>query len=155
LARLMRDEEVTLAVGVQTVWLGLLDHLERSGESLPSLERVVIGGSHCPEALLRRLEEGLGARVQTSWGMTELSPIGTMSPPGEPAIAGPAGRPAIGLDLKLTDAQGNRLPRQRGVQGHLKVRGASVLDRYFAADEDALDAEGYFDTGDLAQIDEA
>lgn len=155
LARLMREEDVTIAVGVQTVWLGLLDHLERSGDALPSLERVLIGGSHCPEALLRRLEEGLGARVQTSWGMTELSPIGTMSPPGEPAIAGTAGRPAIGLDLKLTDAKGDRLPQQRGVQGHLKVRGASVLDRYFAADEDALDAEGFFDTGDLALIDEA
>ncbi|WP_344711198.1 AMP-binding protein [Sphingomonas humi] len=155
LARLMRDEEVTLAVGVQTVWLGLLDHLERTGTHLPKLERVIIGGSHCPEALLRRLEEGLGARIQTSWGMTELSPIGTMSPPGEEAVAGTSGRPAIGLDLKLTDAQGTTLLEQRSVQGHLKARGASVLDRYLGDDSDALDEQGYFDTGDLAMIDEA
>ena len=155
LAGLIRDEEVTVAVGVQTVWLGLLDHLERSGEAVPSLERVLIGGSACPEALLRRLEQGLGARVQTSWGMTELSPIGTMSPPGQNALPGTAGRPAIGLDLKLTDEHGRTLPEQRNRQGHLKVRGASVLDRYLGADEDALDAEGYFDTGDLAMIDDA
>ncbi|NJC04646.1 fatty-acyl-CoA synthase [Sphingomonas kaistensis] len=155
LARLMSEEEVTVAVGVQTVWLGLLDHLERSGTSLPKLERVLIGGSNCPEALLRRLEQGLGARVQTSWGMTELSPIGTMSPPGEAATAGTSGRPAIGLDLKLTDEHGATLADQRGQQGHLKVRGASVLDRYLGADSDALDDEGYFDTGDLALIDES
>ncbi|WP_426265536.1 AMP-binding protein [Sphingomonas sp. LHG3443-2] len=155
LARLMEEEEVTVAVGVQTVWLGLLDHLERSGTTLPSLQRVIIGGSNCPEALLRRIEQGLGARVQTSWGMTELSPIGTMSPAGEPAVAGTSGRPAIGVDLKLTDQHGTALPEQRGVQGHLRVRGASVLDRYLGAESDALDEEGYFDTGDLALIDEA
>ncbi|WP_367280032.1 AMP-binding protein [Sphingomonas sp. LHG3406-1] len=155
LARLLAEEEVTVAVGVQTVWLGLLDHLERSGMTLPQLQRVLIGGSNCPEALLRRLEKGLGARVQTSWGMTELSPIGTMSPPGEAAVAGTAGRPAIGVDLKLTDEHGTPLPQQRGTQGHLKVRGASVLDRYLGADKDALDDEGYFETGDLALIDEA
>jgi fatty-acyl-CoA synthase len=155
LARLIRDEGVTVAVGVQTVWLGLADHLERTGERLPTLERVLIGGSNCPEALLRRLEEGLGARVQTSWGMTELSPIGTMSPPDrEPDAAGTAGKPPIGLDLKLSDAEGRTLPEQRNVLGHLKVRGASVVDRYFQADADALDDEGYFDTGDLATIDD-
>jgi 3-(methylthio)propionyl---CoA ligase len=153
LARLMRDEGVTVGVGVQTVWLGLADYLEASGEALPALERVVIGGSHCPEALIQRLESVLGARVQTSWGMTELSPVGTLSPPDQPAVPGAAGRPPMGVDLKLTDADGVALPQQRGVQGHLKVRGASVLDRYFKADNDALDAEGYFDTGDLATID--
>jgi fatty-acyl-CoA synthase len=155
LARLIREEEVTIAVGVQTVWLGLVDHLERGRETLPSLERVLIGGSNCPEALLRRLEKGLGARVQTSWGMTELSPIGTMSPPGETSVPGTAGRPALGIDLKLTGPDGRTLPQQRGQQGHLKVRGASVLDRYLGAENRALDDEGYFDTGDLAIIDEA
>jgi fatty-acyl-CoA synthase len=86
--------------------------------------------------------------------MTELSPIGTMSPPGTDAVAGTAGRPAIGLDLKLTDEHGQTLAEQRNCQGHLKVRGASVLDRYLGAVDDALDAEGYFDTGDLAMIDD-
>jgi fatty-acyl-CoA synthase len=154
LAKLIRDEGVTVAVGVQTVWLGVADHLDAAGGDLPSLERVIIGGSYCPEALIRRLEARLGCLVQTSWGMTELSPLGTVSP----ADAGPggaraSGRPAMGVDLKLTDAEGRTLPEQRGVVGHLKVRGGSILDRYFKADADDLDPEGYFDTGDLASLD--
>ena len=156
LARLMRDESVTVGVGVQTVWLGLVDHLDRTGETVPALQRVLVGGSSCPEALARHLETKLGARVQTSWGMTELSPVGTIAPAGrDPETPGTAGRPPIGLDLKLTDADGATLPEQRNTLGHLKVRGASVVDRYFLADEDALDGEGYFDTGDLATIDAA
>ena len=153
LARLVRDEGVTVAVGVQTVWLALADHVEAAGIDLPTLKRVVIGGSTCPDALIRRLEEKLGAEVQTSWGMTELSPLGTVAAPGSTDPARASGRPPIGLDLKLTDAEGRALPEQRGVQGHLKVKGHSVLDRYFRADSDALDEEGYFDTGDLATID--
>ncbi|HEX4695683.1 AMP-binding protein [Sphingomonas sp.] len=155
LARLMCDERVTIAVGVQAVWLGLVDHLGATGTDLPDLQRVLIGGSSCPDALLRRLEQGLGAEVQTSWGMTELSPIGTIAPPGSVGEGRGAGRPPMGLDLKLTDADGNTLASQCGVLGHLKVKGHSVLDAYFRADSDALDAEGYFDTGDLATIDEA
>ena len=156
LARLMQDEGVTVAAGVQTVWLGVADHLDAVGERLPDLKRVIIGGSSCPDSLIRRMEDRLGARVQTSWGMTELSPLGAIAPPDAPASATRAsGRPPMGLDLKLTDADGATLPQQRGVVGHLKVKGASVLDRYFNADADSLDAEGYFDTGDLASIDAA
>jgi fatty-acyl-CoA synthase len=156
LARLMRDEGVTLAAGVQTVWLGVADHLDAAGGELPDLKRVMIGGSACPDALIQRLERRLGARVQASWGMTELSPVGTIAPPDAPASATQtSGRPPMGLDLKLTDAEGVTLPQQRGVVGHLKVKGPSVVDRYFKAEADALDAEGYFDTGDLARIDEA
>jgi fatty-acyl-CoA synthase len=156
LARLMRDEGVTIAVGVYTIWIGVLDHLDREGGDLPALERVLIGGSTCPAAAIRRREDRLGAEVQTSWGMTELSPIGTVAPPGaRPADGGKSGRPMMGLDLKLTDADGVTLPQQRGVVGHLRVKGHSVVDRYFKADHDALDDEGYFATGDLASIDEA
>ena len=159
LARLALKERVTVAAGVQTVWLGLLDHLDSTGGELPDLKRILIGGSHCPDALIRRLEDRLGVRVQTSWGMTELSPLGTIDPPHAPTseadASGPrtSGRPIMGLDLKLTDADGAALPRQRGVVGRLKVKGASVVDRYFKS-PDALDAEGYFDTGDLAILDE-
>jgi fatty-acyl-CoA synthase len=155
LAQLIRNEDVTVAVGVQTVWLALADHVEATGIDLPSLKRVVIGGSTCPDALIRRLEDKLGAEVQTSWGMTELSPVGTIASPGTTDPARGSGRPPIGLDLKLTDADGATLSEQRGVQGHLKVKGASVIDRYFRTDSDALDDEGYFDTGDLATIDVA
>ncbi len=152
LARLMREEGVTVAVGVQTVWLGVLDFLDSTGGELPQLKRVLIGGSKCPDALIRRMEERLGVRVQTSWGMTELSPLGTIAPADE-ASSESSGRPPMGLDLKLTDVNGVALKQQRGPVGHLKVKGASVVARYFKAEVDALDAEGYFDTGDLATID--
>jgi fatty-acyl-CoA synthase len=154
LARQMRAEKVTVAVGVQTLWLGVADHLEAAGEDLPDLERVIIGGSPCPDALIRRMEERLGCRVQTSWGMTELSPMGAIAPLRADGPLRGSGRPPLGVDLKLTDAEGVTLSQQRGVVGHLKVKGHSVADRYFRAEADALDAEGFFDTGDLASIDE-
>lgn len=154
LASLIRNEGVTIAFGVQTVWLGLLNHLDTTGEHLPTLRRIMIGGSKCPDALIRRMEERLNARVQTSWGMTELSPVGTIATCDSPWTETRAsGRPVMGVDLKLTDADGVTLPQQRGVVGHLKVKGHSVLGRYFKAEQDALDPEGYFDTGDLASID--
>ena len=153
LSRLIREEGVTITAGVPTVWLGLADHLEATGSAVPTLERIVLGGAGCPESLMTRLEQGLGVRVQTSWGMTELSPTGTLSPPGESATA--SGRTSIGLDLLLTDADGRPLPRQRGAAGHLKVKGASVVHRYLGAAEPAVDADGWFDTGDLAIIDES
>jgi len=156
LATLMRDEGVTFSAGVQTVWLGVLDHLDAVGGELPDLKRVLIGGSKCPDTLIRRMEERLGAQVQTSWGMTELSPLGTIAATDAPASEERAsGRLPMGLDLKLTDADGVTLPQQRGVVGHLKVKGAIVVDQYFKAETSALDAEGYFDTGDLASLDEA
>jgi fatty-acyl-CoA synthase len=154
LAALIRAEGVTVAAGVQTVWLGLLDHLDATGGDVPSLERVLIGGSACPDALIDRMERRLQARVQTSWGMTELSPLGTIAAARGTARAVGAGRPPLGLDLKLTDASGATLPQQRNVTGHLKVKGPSVVDRYFNANCDALDRDGYFDTGDLACIDD-
>jgi 3-(methylthio)propionyl---CoA ligase len=154
---LIVSERVTLAAAVQTVWLGLVDHLEAKGGELPTLRRIIIGGSSCPEALLKRLEERLDVRVQISWGMTELSPMGTIEPPNVPPHPGPrtAGRLPVGLDLKLVDAEGQVLPEQRMRVGRLMVKGASVADRYFNDPKPALDAEGYFDTGDLASIDQA
>jgi 3-(methylthio)propionyl---CoA ligase len=155
LATLMREEAVSIAAGVQTLWLGVLDHLDAVDGELPMLERILIGGSNCPDSLIRRMEQRLGVSVQTSWGMTELSPLGTISTADAPATAMRAsGRPPMGIDLKLTDAQGVDLAVQRGVVGHLKVKGASVIERYFKAHVSAVDAGGYFDTGDLASIDE-
>ncbi len=154
LAKLIRDEGVTVAAGVQTVWQGLLDYLDVSGGDVPTLERVLIGGSACPAALIQRMEERLQVRVQTSWGMTELSPLGTIAPAHGLGRSIAAGRPPVGLDLKLTDAAGKTLRRQRNVTGHLKAKGASVVQRYFKAEKDAVDEEGYFDTGDLAIIDD-
>jgi fatty-acyl-CoA synthase len=153
LARLIEAEKVTVAVGVPTVWLGLVEHLETTGGQVPSLQRIIMGGAPLPPALMARIETRLGVKIQTSWGMTELSPSGTVSAPGDPSRSALSGRPAIGVDLLLTDADGVALPEQRDVEGHLRVRGAAVIDRYFGHDETALDADGWFGTGDLARID--
>ena len=155
LARLISRHEVTVAVGVPTVWLGLLDHLDATGGETPSLERVIIGGSSCPDSLLQRMEQRLGATVQTSWGMTELSPLGAISPRSDkPGAARGSGRPPLGLDLLLADADGAPLPDQRNTVGRLKVKGQSVVNAYFGAGASAVDEDGWFDTGDLAQLDD-
>ena len=154
LARLIVAERVTVACGVHTVWLGLVEHLETVGGEVPSLERVIVGGSSMPPALMERIERRLGVRVQTSWGMTELSPLGTIAPPQlatrEAALSG---RPPLGIDLLLTDVAGRALSEQRGCEGHLRVRGASVVERYLGQEGLATDSDGWFDTGDLARID--
>jgi 3-(methylthio)propionyl---CoA ligase len=158
LRTLIEREGVTMAAAVHTVWLGLVNLIESRGGQLPSLQRILIGGSQCPDALIQRIEERLGVRVQTSWGMTELSPLGTISPANADPGKGPrsAGRPPLGLDLKLVDSEGATLPLQRGVVGRLRVKGPSVAARYFGdGQESAVDDEGYLDTGDLAVIDAA
>lgn len=154
LANLINAEEVTVAAGVATVWLGLADHLDRTGGEVPSLKRILLGGASVPQALMDRLEKRFGVSVQTSWGMTELSPLGTVTPATTLVRrAHQSGRPPIGVDLLLADASGVPLPEQRGHEGRLRVRGASVIERYFGDDEPAIDADGWFDTGDLAVID--
>jgi 3-(methylthio)propionyl---CoA ligase len=153
LANLINAEGVTVAAGVATVWLGLADHLDQTGGEVPSLERIMLGGSSIPQALMDRLERRLGAVVQTCWGMTELSPLGTATPATATVRrASQAGRPPIGVDLQVTDANGVPLPR--GQEGRLWARGASAVDRYFGHDASAVNAEGWFDTGDLAVIDD-
>lgn len=153
LARLITEADVTVGVGVPTVWLGLVEHVEATGARLPSLTRVIVGGAPMAPALMARIEAGLRVTVQTSWGMTELSPSGTVARPGDPdRDAAWSGRPAIGVDLLLTDAAGTPLPEQRGPEGHLRVRGAAVVERYFGQEASALDEDGWFVTGDLARI---
>jgi fatty-acyl-CoA synthase len=154
LAELIASEGVTLALGVPTVWLQLLDHLDAIGGELPSLERVVIGGSSIPQALLDRIETRLNVRALTSWGMTELSPLGTLVPATSHCHdAKFSGKVSAGVDLLLKDSDGVPLPEQRGVEGRLHVRGPSAVERYLGHDESATDADGWFDTGDLAVID--
>jgi 3-(methylthio)propionyl---CoA ligase len=154
LAALVNGEDVTVGVGIATVWLGLVEHLEATGGETPSLKRVIVGGAPLPPALMDRIERRLGVTVQTSWGMTELSPSGVFAPPNDPKrTAAVSGRPAVGVDLLITDAEGRALPEQRGHEGHLRVRGAAVIDRYFGEEQSATDAEGWFGTGDLAKID--
>jgi 3-(methylthio)propionyl---CoA ligase len=154
LASLIAAEGITTAAGVATVWLGLVEQLEATGGSLPSLKRIFLGGTPVPETLINRIESGLGVTAHTSWGMTELSPMGTIWPSTRKSRpSGTSGRLPMGLDLKLTDADGRTLPKQRRVEGHLRVKGQSVVERYLGHTESATDEEGYFDTGDIAIID--
>ncbi len=155
LARFIQAEGATLAAGVPTVWLGLAEHLEATGGVVPTLRRIIVGGAPMPEHLMARIEQRLGAIVQTSWGMTELTPLGAITPEHLPVReAASAGRIAIGLDARLTDGAGRPLPQQRGVEGRLWVKGQSVVHRYYGMSEPAVDAGGWFDTGDLARFGE-
>ena len=164
---LMREERVSLALGVPTVWLMLLQHVEAAGlnpdEEL-ALRRVVIGGAAVPRSMIERFEEDFGARVVHAWGMTEMSPIGTVCNllPKHEALPCPQrlevqlkqGRAVFGVALKLTDEDGNRLPHDGKTFGHLKVRGPWIASAYYRCEESViLDEEGYFDTGDVATID--
>jgi fatty-acyl-CoA synthase len=154
LAALINAENVSVAVGIATVWLGLVEYLEEHGGEVPSLKRVVVGGAPLPPALMERIEQRLGVSVQTSWGMTELSPGGAFAAPGDPQRdAGVSGRAAIGVDFLICDAAGVALREQRNVEGHLRVRGDAVVQRYFGETESATDGEGWFATGDLAKLD--
>ena len=156
LARLMRDEGVTVAVGVQTVWLGLVDHLDRTGEDAAGAGARADRRLELPRRADRAARDAARRAGADQLGHDRaVADRHHVAARRARAVAGTAGRPPIGLDLKLTDADGATLPEQRGALGHLKVAGASVLDRYLGADADALDAEGYFDTGDLAMIDAA
>lgn len=163
---LMRDEKVTLALGVPTVWLMLLQHVDAAGlqpkEEL-CLRRVVIGGSSAPRAMSECFETRFGAFVVHAWGMTEMSPVGTVcnllpkhagcSLEQRLAIQEKQGRAVYGVDIKIVDDDGAPLPRDGRSDGHLLVRGPWITSAYFRDEGSVLDADGFFDTGDVATID--
>ena len=163
---LMRDEKVTLALGVPTVWLMLLQHVDAAGlqpkEEL-CLRRVVIGGSSAPRAMSECFETRFGAFVVHAWGMTEMSPVGTVcnllpkhagcSLEQRLAIQEKQGRAVYGVDMTIVDDDGAPLPRDGRSAGHLLVRGPWIASAYFRDEGSILDADGFFDTGDVATID--
>jgi fatty-acyl-CoA synthase len=164
LYELIEQEHVTFSGGVPTVWQLVLDYLKAQRLRLSTLKRVLIGGSACPQTVVRAFRDEHGVEVLHGWGMTEMSPIGTVSGRPEAAIAalGPEaelaynvkqGRVPFGVDMKITGEGGERLPHDGARSGYLKVSGPAVLARYFREDHDVLDAEGYFDTGDIGTID--
>ncbi|CAN5235041.1 N/A [soil metagenome] len=161
---LLETEAVTFSAAVPTVWQMLLQHLESTGEKLTTLKRVVIGGSACPESLIRTFHDKYGVDVRHAWGMTETSPLGTLgAPDAEVAKLSfdeqvpwrmKQGRPPLGVELMLKDDEGNKLPEDGETYGHLMVRGGTVASAYFKnAGGDILDKDGWFDTGDVATID--
>ncbi len=160
---LLETEGVTFSAAVPTVWQGLLQYLETSGARLSTLKRVVIGGSACPEALLRRFWDDYGVEVRHAWGMTETSPMGAMGAPDAAIAALPydqqigwrmkQGRPPLGIELKLVDEAGAPVAEDGASPGRLMVRGPTVARAYFGLERGVLDADGYFDTGDIATLD--
>jgi len=154
---------VTCSAGVPTVWLMLLQHLASTGNKLPYLKRIVIGGSACPRAMAKSFQENYGVEVMHAWGMTEMSPLGTVCTL-KPEYAGLIGEARLDIqqsqghapfmvEMKITDDAGKQLPWDGRTFGRLKVRGPAVARAYYREDDDILDGEGYFDTGDVATID--
>ena len=162
---LLETEGVTFSAAVQTVWQMLLTHLRETKGELTTLKRVVIGGSAVPEAIVRGFRDEFGVEVTHAWGMTETSPLGTIATNTAAIEAMDAearlqfklkqGRPPLGLEMKLTDDAGAALPNDGATFGRLKVKGPYVVGRYFKDEAgEILDGEGFFDTGDVATIDE-
>jgi fatty-acyl-CoA synthase len=160
---LLNTYKVTFTAAVPTVWLMLLQDLEKTGAKLPHLKRVVIGGSASPRAMTRTFQDVYGVDVIHAWGMTEMSPLGSLCTikPDYAGLAGEAkldlqqkqGHPPFGVEMKITDDAGKRLPWDGKTFGRLKVRGPAVARMYYREDDDILDEEGFFDTGDVATID--
>ncbi len=163
--QLLNDEKVTFTAAVPTVWLMLLQHLEAANLSLPVLKRVVIGGSAVPERILRAFEENYDVEVVHAWGMTEMSPLGSLGSMTENVMAQDRetivkyklkqGRPPFGVEMKVINDEGKELPRDGKTAGRLVVRGPAVAKGYFKnAGGNILDEQGFFDTGDVANLDE-
>ncbi|MDO8534219.1 MAG: long-chain-fatty-acid--CoA ligase [Xanthobacteraceae bacterium] len=162
---LLERYHVTCSAGVPTVWLMLLAHLEQTGGKLPYLKRVVIGGSACPRAMTRTFQDRYGVEVIHAWGMTEMSPLGSMCIP-KPEVVGlegdakldlqeKQGRPPFLVEMKITDDAGRELPWDGKTFGRLKVRGPAIARAYFKGEGgEILDHEGFFDTSDVATIDQ-
>ena len=162
---LLDTEKVSITAAVPTVWLMLLTYLQENDLKLPYLNRVIIGGSAIPEKILRAFEEDYEVDVVHAWGMTETSPLGTLGtlPPHlvdadvdtRMAQKLKQGRPPFGVELRVVDDAGTVLPRDGKTSGRLLVRGAAIAAGYFKGDGgNVLDDEGFFDTGDVANIDE-
>ncbi len=163
---LIESEKVTITAGVPTVWLGLVDYMRKHGKRPSSLTTLLVGGSAAPRVLIEALEDEFAINVCHAWGMTEMSPVGTSgrllrgmaSWPREKIMSRKMtqGHAIYGVEMKIVDAEGRRLPHDGTAYGELSVRGPWVTSGYFEdaeADSGAFDAEGWFRTGDVATID--
>lgn len=161
---LLEDEKVTMSAAVPTVWLMLLGYMQTHSKKLSTLQRVVIGGSACPRAMMEAFEKDYGVEVFHAWGMTEMSPLGSVGSlkPALGDISGESmfdvkqkqGFAPFAVEMKIVDDQNKELPWDGVKFGGLKVRGPAVVRRYFRREsEETLDADGFFDTGDVATID--
>lgn len=161
---LLDTEKVTFSAAVPTVWLMLLQYLEETGKQLPHLNKVVIGGSACPRTITQTFQEKYGVDVIHAWGMTEMSPLGSLCTlkPEYVDLQGDArldlqqkqGHAPFGVEMKVTDDDDVERPWDGKTFGRLKVRGPAIARAYYGgAGEEQFDAEGWFDTGDVAHMD--
>ncbi len=161
LCTLMNEEKVTHSAGVPTVWLAMFQYMDATGKSPEHLKIVTIGGSAAPRAMIERIMK-MGVRVNHAWGMTETSPIGTMGAPSydwddlsfeeQVDLTCRQGRVPFGVELRVIGPDGGVLPRDGASSGNLQIRGPWIIRRYFKADADAVDGDGWFDTGDVAVL---
>ena len=167
LAKTMNTEKVTVSLGVPTIWLGLLTYLRQSGQRLDTIDRFLIGGAACPLALIEGFGKEYGISITHGWGMTELSPVGTVNAikSGMEGMSDDElyqhqlgqGRSLFGFEMKIIGEDGSDLPNDGKSFGRLMSRGYWVVSAYFNDQENPdgiLDADGWFDTGDVATIDE-
>lgn len=167
LYELIEAEGVTFAAGVPTVWQMLLGHVQSVGGKFSMLNRTVIGGSACPPAMIDAFEQGYGVKVLHAWGMTEMSPLGTLctlknkhlkrSKEEQQRISQKQGRAIFGVDMKIVNSEGLEQPWDGKTYGDLLVRGPWILERYYKGDSPLVmddQGQGWFPTGDVATIDE-
>ena len=161
---LLENEKVTMTAAVPTVWLALLQYLEQNSLKLSTLKRVLIGGSACPRSMIEAFETKYGVEVTHAWGMTEMSPLGTLGSLTASLEALPyqrrldykvkQGHPVFGVEMKIVDDNDEELPRDGKAFGRLKVRGPAIAKGYFKGEgKSAFDEDGWFDTGDVATLD--
>jgi acyl-CoA synthetase (AMP-forming)/AMP-acid ligase II len=164
LHELLETENVNYVAGVPTVWLGLLQYLQKTGKRIDSVERVLIGGSALPEALLRAYEDEYGVEMQQGWGMTEMSPLGTvnvalpkhadLSREEKIKIKLKQGRLVFGVGMRIVDDEGNEVAWDGQTSGHVQVRGPWISSAYYrGAGAESFTKDGWFKTGDVAFLD--
>jgi acyl-CoA synthetase (AMP-forming)/AMP-acid ligase II len=161
--KLISDEECTKSAAVPTVWTGLLDYLDAQGLNLPTLQETIIGGSAVPRSMIAKFDKDYGVEVIHAWGMTEMSPLGTINRPlpfmkdlsyeDRLSIKCKQGRAPYGVELKIVDDKNNTLANDGESFGRLLVRGAWIIERYYKSEHSELDDDGWLDTGDVATID--
>tara|TARA_R110002074_G_scaffold105459_3_gene227784 strand:- start:273 stop:1892 length:1620 start_codon:yes stop_codon:yes gene_type:complete len=163
LVRLIDDHKVTVALGVPTIWLGLLGAAKVANSTLASLKRTVVGGSACPPSMIAAFRDTYDVEVIHAWGMTEMSPLGTVNQPLAKHCDLPVaerqklrenqGRAVFGVELEIWDENGTPLPHDGKTQGDLMTRGHWILDAYFRSTTEETLTNGWFDTGDVATMD--
>ena len=155
-------EKPDLLMGVPTVWLGLLQYLNETNQTLDSVSTALVGGSAAPRAMIQEFEEKHNVFLMHGWGMTEMSPLGTatsrtaemdnMDIESRYDLQEKQGKAFFGVEMTIADEDGNELPKDGVAFGRLLVKGPTIVERYFKSNESSLDKNGWFDTGDVAKI---